>query len=111
MTDVTRNALGGDLANEPFGTIATPTNQGENHSFEPAPPLKRKVRQSAAIIEAETESLLVAGIETAQAKAEEVQRWAKQKEDTARAHVRAHPISSCATVFGLGLILGLLARR
>jgi hypothetical protein len=57
------------------------------------------------------ESLLVAGIETAQAKADELRRWADVKTAEASERIRANPIGSAAVIFGVGLLAGMFLNR
>ena len=55
------------------------------------------------------------GVDAAQTKMQELQDWADDQHELARAQVRSHPTTSVATTFvagvALGLLLGVCVRR
>lgn len=70
--------------------------------------------QAGAVVGQATDqaaSALAAGMDMAQEKAQALQQWASDQRDTNRERIRAHPITSCAATFGVGLILGMLLAR
>lgn len=71
----------------------------------------RDVRHAQRDLRDAQESLLAAGIDTAQAKWRELQAWSAQRTTTGRETVRQHPFTSCAAMFGVGMIAGILLTR
>lgn len=62
--------------------------------------------------ESEEDSVLVRGIDVAEAKAADLRYWADDQGSALRETILEHPITSCAATFGIGLVFGvLLARR
>jgi len=59
----------------------------------------------------EEDSVALAALEAAQARARTLRDWALTRRDEARDAVRMHPIGSSAIVFGAGMIFGLLLAR
>lgn len=59
----------------------------------------------------EEDSVALAALEAAQARARSLRDWAMMRRDEAGEAVRANPIGSSVMVFGAGMILGLLLAR
>jgi ElaB/YqjD/DUF883 family membrane-anchored ribosome-binding protein len=66
-------------------------------------------RRQATIDQAS--SALAAGVDTATARMQDVQRWADEQHQTARVQIREHPMAAVAVTFGAGMLLGMLLGR
>jgi ElaB/YqjD/DUF883 family membrane-anchored ribosome-binding protein len=66
-------------------------------------------RTQAALDQAST--TIAAGMDTASAKMQDVQRWANDQHQTARMQIREHPVAAVAVTFGAGMLLGMLLGR
>jgi ElaB/YqjD/DUF883 family membrane-anchored ribosome-binding protein len=66
-------------------------------------------KRQAAIDQAS--SAISAGMDTASAKMQDVQRWADEQHQTARMQIREHPIAAVGVTFGAGMLLGMLLGR
>lgn len=82
------------IPREPRG-FSTSTNQGD--------------RAQAALDQAS--SSIAAGVDTATARMQDVQRWANEQHQTARMQIREHPVTAVAVTFGAGMLLGMLLGR
>lgn len=71
----------------------------------------RDMRHAKRDLQEAQESVLAAGIDTAQAKLRELQAWSSRQTVTGRETVRLHPFTSCAAMFGIGMITGILLTR
>jgi ElaB/YqjD/DUF883 family membrane-anchored ribosome-binding protein len=79
---------------EPRG-FSSSTNQGD--------------RTQAALDQAS--STIAAGVDTATAKMQDVQKWANEQHQTARIQIREHPMAAVAITFGAGMLFGMLLGR
>jgi ElaB/YqjD/DUF883 family membrane-anchored ribosome-binding protein len=59
----------------------------------------------------EEDSVLIAGLDEAHARAEAVRDWALIRREEAKDAVRTHPLGSSVVVFAAGMIFGLLLAR
>ena len=59
----------------------------------------------------EEDSLLVAGLDHATARAQALRDWALIRREEAKDAVRTHPLGSSVVVFAAGMIFGLLLAR
>ena len=59
----------------------------------------------------EEDSLLLAGLDRAHARAQAVRDWALIRREEAKDAVRTHPLGSSVVVFAAGMIFGLLLAR
>lgn len=71
----------------------------------------RDVRHAKRDLQEAQESLLAAGLDTAQAKLRELQSWSARQTTTSRETVRLHPFTACAAMFGIGMVTGILLTR
>jgi ElaB/YqjD/DUF883 family membrane-anchored ribosome-binding protein len=79
------------IAREPRG-FSTTTNQGD--------------RTQAAFDQAS--STIAAGVDTATARMQDVQKWANEQHQTARMQIREHPMAAVGITFGAGMVVGML---
>ena len=54
---------------------------------------------------------LSSGMDTAQARLQDLQEWTHQTHETARVRIREHPVTYCAMSFVGGMLVGLLLSR
>jgi ElaB/YqjD/DUF883 family membrane-anchored ribosome-binding protein len=66
-------------------------------------------RRQAALDQAS--SAIAAGVDTATARMQDVQKWADEQHQTARMQIREHPMTAVAVTFGAGMLLGMLLGR
>jgi len=59
----------------------------------------------------EDDSVLIAGIDRAEAEAARLRAWARIRREKAREAIRTHPLGSSVMVFAAGMIFGLLLAR
>lgn len=56
-------------------------------------------------------SAIAAGVDTATARMQDVQKWANEQHQTARMQIREHPMTAVAITFGAGMLMGMLLGR
>lgn len=56
-------------------------------------------------------SALSSGMDTAQARLQDLQEWTHQTHETARERIREHPVTYCIMAFAGGMLMGLLLNR
>ncbi|MBC6980664.1 hypothetical protein [Caulobacter sp. 17J80-11] len=71
----------------------------------------RDVRRARRDLEAAEESLVAEGLDVAQAKLKDLQAWSARQTTSGRETIRLHPFTSCAALFGVGMITGILLTR
>ncbi len=86
---------------------AAPSRQGDVSSDTAAE--LSKSRKPVAL--SEEDSVLLAGLESVQSRAEALRDWALIRREEAKDAVRTHPLGSSVIVFGAGMIFGLLLAR
>jgi ElaB/YqjD/DUF883 family membrane-anchored ribosome-binding protein len=116
MTDVTGGPVPGPETDDMRNRLTGAGGQdAESRTFrgmaEAAAPKVRRAADTADMAVAQGDSLLAAGLDTAQAKAEQARIWAAAQRDVARERVIAHPFTSVGATFVAGLIVGLLLAR
>jgi ElaB/YqjD/DUF883 family membrane-anchored ribosome-binding protein len=106
------------MSDTPSASSTTPTGAGAGEgtptgaSREPrafSSSMNQAERRQAALDQAS--SAISAGVDTATAKMQDVQRWADEQHQTARMQIREHPMSAVAITFGAGMLLGMLLGR
>ena len=92
----------GGAAREPRGFASGTPTPGE---------VKAQFGQAAQSAVDQASAALSSGMDTAQAKMQDMQDWASQQQDTARARIREHPLTAMAVTFGAGMLFGMLMSR
>lgn len=88
--DIGPSTVGGDVSSEQASVMA---------KAKPAPTLS------------EHDSVLLAGLDEAHARAQALRDWALIRREEAKDAVRTHPLGSSVVVFAAGMIFGLLLAR
>lgn len=73
-------------------------------------PTGRKAGPASSAL-SEDDSVLIAGMDEARARAAQIRDWAAIRRQEARDAVRTHPLGSSVMVFAAGMIFGLLMAR
>ena len=97
-TATSAGVASGDLAPSAAGDISS-ERASVMAKAKPAPTLS------------EEDSILLAGLDEAHARAQAVRDWALIRREEAKDAVRTHPLGSSVIVFGAGMIFGLLLAR
>lgn len=102
------DSLSGELGAEGTSNVAKPKSQAPSSARAPAAkPAAAKPGSGLS----EEDSVLVAGIDEAAARAQALRDWALIRREEAKDAVRAHPLGSSVMVFAAGMIFGLLLAR
>jgi ElaB/YqjD/DUF883 family membrane-anchored ribosome-binding protein len=81
----------------------------EPRAFSGSGTMSQTDRRQAAYDQAS--SAISAGVDTATAKMQDVQRWADEQHQSARLQIREHPMAAVAITFGAGMLAGMLFGR
>jgi ElaB/YqjD/DUF883 family membrane-anchored ribosome-binding protein len=95
----------GGAAREPrgFGPGSTAQAQSKEQLDRAARTARSAVDQAGAAFST--------GMDSAQARVQDLQDWAGHQQETARERIREHPLTSVAVTFGAGMLLGMLLSR
>lgn len=107
------DSLTGEFGSEGASSVAkpkSPASSSTRSTGRAAPSAKAAPAGSAPGL-SEEDSLLVAGLDQATARAQALRDWALIRREEAKDAVRTHPLGSSVVVFAAGMIFGLLLAR
>lgn len=108
MSDITGGPTTPETPMRPRQPRVAEVRPGAERSFAGT---AREDRRAGRAVREDQASLLADGIDTAQVKLRDLQRWSARQTTSSRETIRLHPFTSCAALFGVGMVTGIMLTR